>query len=67
MPSKLVTFTVAPVIGTFNPPSATALTDVNGVATIKITGTVVGAGSVKGTATVGTTVVSGSADFEVTP
>ena len=67
VPSKLVTFTVAPVIGTFNPPSATALTDVNGVATIKITGTVVGAGSVKGTATVGTTVVSGSADFEVTP
>ena len=67
VPNKLVTFSTTPAVATLTQPSA--LTDANGVAKVQITPaslTSVTAGNVTASATIDTTVVTASLDFQTT-
>lgn len=68
--SKLVTFSTTAAAATFTPASGQALTDASGVAQVQLAPaslTAAGAGTVTATAVVGTTTVTKSLDYQLTP
>jgi hypothetical protein len=66
VPFIVVTFSTDPAMGTMTPSNGTALTDASGVASITlIGGATLGATTIKATAQVGTTVVTGSSGYTV--
>ena len=67
---RLVTFTADAALVKLSPLSGAVLTDANGVASIQIAPvslTVSGAGTIKATAALGSGVVAGASDFQVSP
>lgn len=63
VPNTVVTFGTNTALATITPNSASALTDVNGVATVTMTAVSTGAGTVSATAQVGAATASGSLGF----
>lgn len=67
VPNSVVTFATDPTLATITPAAGTALTDATGVATVTLNavGSAAGAGTLTGTAQVGTNAVNGTLGFSV--
>lgn len=64
--SAIVTFTTDTAIGTISPASNTALTNLNGLATVDLSGVAAGAAVITGTVQVGTAALEDSLAYSVT-